>query len=179
MYNIQFQQSGFPDHQTQYDLSGGDIQTVTDKTFPSPITTSSLDSPPTQKMTNINAYNNMNLPNSPKIYRQQQPYINGYISSSSANHEPFSPQSTAQHLSKGYYTSSSPSLHDATIVSPTSPENRDSETMQRKWVQAMCIEINSSSNVILVCRLCLKKRRKDENRTMQLREEEEIISTIE
>ncbi|KAI8883091.1 HLH-domain-containing protein, partial [Backusella circina FSU 941] len=80
-------------------------------------------------MTNINAYNNnsnMSLSNSPKAYRQQQQqqqpqYLNSYISS------PNQDQKASHH---NYYTSST--VHDAaTIVSPTSPENRDSEVMQK------------------------------------------------
>jgi hypothetical protein len=64
---MQFQRSPYSDHQTHYDISSVNNDKAA---FPSPITTSSLDSPPNNKMNNINPY--MPLPNSPKSYNSMQ-----------------------------------------------------------------------------------------------------------
>jgi hypothetical protein len=132
MYNVQFQQSSFSDHQNQYDMSAAALAAATnDKTFPSPITTSPLDSPPNQKN-----------------YRQYD--LGGYMSNNSNSNNSFSqpisiPQSNNNSMSnntatspqqqQGYYGSSNVTentLSDNAIVSPNSAASVETELIQRK-----------------------------------------------
>lgn len=141
MYNMQFQQSPYNDHQNQYDMSGVHPPVNNDKAgFPSPITNSSLDSPPNNnKMNNMNPY--MPLPSSPKSYNrlQQQQYDMSNYMSAPTNFPPsisIPPSSnniktsTSPHQQQ-YYNGEENSISD-TLVSPTSPTSIEEELVQRK-----------------------------------------------
>lgn len=152
MYNMQFQQSPYNDHQNQYDMSGVHPpvnNSNNDKAgFPSPITNSSLDSPPNNKMNTMNPY--MPLPHSPKSYsrlqqqqQQQQQYDMSSYMSASTNFPPSisippNPNnnsnnniktSTSPHQQQ-YYNGEDNSITD-TLVSPTSPTSIEEELVQR------------------------------------------------
>ncbi|GAA5807148.1 hypothetical protein MFLAVUS_000499 [Mucor flavus] len=117
---MQFQQSPYSDHPNQYDLSNVNNNDSNKAAFPSPITTSSLDSPP-NKLNQMNSY--MPLPNSPKSFnRLQQQY-------DMASYMPPNPIKSAS-SPQPYYDSSAQS---DTLVSPTSPNNSiiDEEIVQR------------------------------------------------
>lgn len=161
MYNMQFQQSPYNDHQNQYDMSGVhppvNNHNNNDKAgFPSPITNSSLDSPPNNKMNNLNPY--MPLPHSPKSYnrlqqqqhqhqqqqQQQQQYdMSSYMSAStnfppsisippnSNNNNSNMKTSTTSPHQQQYYNGEDNSITD-TLVSPTSPTSIEEELVQRK-----------------------------------------------
>jgi hypothetical protein len=109
MFNVQFQQSSYHDQQHQQQQ-----QQQQQKAFPSPITTSSLDSPPNKTKMN---HSYMPLPpNSPPNYdnRQQQQQQYDYMSQ-----QPIPIPSTA--------SSNDP------LVSPTSPGGSlEDEIVQRK-----------------------------------------------
>lgn len=149
MYNMQFQQSPYSDHQNQYDISSNNDKAA----FPSPITTSSLDSPPS----NNNKHNNVNPymplpPNSPKQYnnnRMQQQYnMSSYMTAPPPNSNSFPhpitiPQSnhsteiktsSSPPTHQQYYSSSVPENHSMSdaLVSPTSPNSTEEEIVQRK-----------------------------------------------
>lgn len=124
---MQFQHSHYSDHQSQYDISNVNAAANNDNNnkagFPSPITTSSLDSPP-NKMNNINPY--IPLPNSPKVYnnRIQQYDMSSYIPGPTN----FANDNNTPSPHQQYYGDS-----NDTLVSPTSPgSNIEEEIVQRK-----------------------------------------------
>jgi hypothetical protein len=137
---MQFQQSPYSDHQNQYDISSVNASVNNDNkaAFPSPITTSSLDSPPNNK---VNPY--MPLPpNSPKSYNnrlQRQQYdMSSYMHHNPSNFsQPISVPNNDNNKSptsphQQYYGSSSVPDNSDTLVSPTSPGSLEEEIVQRK-----------------------------------------------
>lgn len=139
---MQFQHSTYLDH-PQYDLNNNNNNKAA---LPSPITTSSLDSPP-NKMNN--QYNTMPLSSSPKssynnrIQQQQQQY-DMYMNSNPSNFpQPISIPTTNTNANtksptsvtsphQNYYSSSVPdSKISDTLVSPTSPGSLEDEILQR------------------------------------------------
>lgn len=144
MYNMQFQHSTYLD-QPQYDLNSNNKAAL-----PSPMTASSLDSPPNNKV--HNQYNTMPLSSSPKssyanrIQQQQQQY-DMYMNSNTNNFPqpitiPTAASNTNAHTKsptlatsphQNYYSSSVPdSKISDTLVSPTSPGSLEDEILQRK-----------------------------------------------
>ncbi|GAN11356.1 hypothetical protein MAM1_0558c10915 [Mucor ambiguus] len=143
---MQFQHSTYLD-QSQYDLNGNSNNKAA---MPSPMTASSLDSPPGNKMSH--PYNTMPLPSSPKsspytnrIQQQQQQY-DMYMNSNSNNFPqpisiPAATSNTNAHTKsptsatsphQNYYSSSVPdSKTPDTLVSPTSPGSLEDEILQR------------------------------------------------
>ncbi|KAL9559457.1 hypothetical protein PS6_000779 [Mucor atramentarius] len=140
---MQFQHSTYLD-QSQYDLNSNNKAAL-----PSPMTASSLDSPPNNKM--HNQYNTMPLSSSPKpsytnrIHQQQQQY-DMYMNSNTNNFPqpitiPTAASNTNAHTKsptlatsphQNYYSSSVPdSKISDTLVSPTSPGSLEDEILQR------------------------------------------------
>ncbi|CEP18899.1 hypothetical protein [Parasitella parasitica] len=145
MYNMQFQHSAYLDH-PQYDLNSN--SNCNKAALPSPITTSSIDSPPNTKLNN--QYSEIPFPTSPvssyndRIRQQQYDmYINSNASSfphpiaiptttttTTASNGKSPGSVTSPH--QNYYSSSMPdSKLSDTLVSPTSPGSLEDEILQR------------------------------------------------
>ncbi|OBZ91119.1 Transcription factor E3 [Choanephora cucurbitarum] len=145
MYNVQFQQSSYPEQQNQYDIANS--MTNNKAAFPSPVTSSSLDSPP-NKLSSVNQY--MPFPSSPKPYHsrmnQQQYDMSSYIPNQqgnfsqpiSTNHSVAKPPPSPQQHS---FSSPLPTFtnnnegnldeDDNTLMSPTSQPSLEDEIAQR------------------------------------------------
>ncbi|KAI8085852.1 Myc-type, basic helix-loop-helix domain-containing protein [Gilbertella persicaria] len=128
MYNVQFQHSPYSDHQNQYEISLNNDKA----TFPSPITTSPLDSPPNKLPSN----HYMTLPpTSPRPYSNrisQQYDMSNYMPNQQASYsQPISTKDNPIKLpsSPRYYENNN--NDENSLVSPSSPPNLEDEIAQR------------------------------------------------